>query len=95
MKKHDFYMRVDFYKLNKIKEVRAEENGADLVVAYVFLLQYADEEGYICNADVPEIAEELGFSEMRLRGLIDRLEEFELAERDLDGFWLADMADFE
>lgn len=95
MTKHDILMRSDFYKLAKIKEVKAEENGADLIVAYVFLLQYTDEEGYILDDDIPEIAEDLDYEENELRGLIEDLFEVELAELGHNGFWLADMAEME
>lgn len=95
MTKHGILMRSDFYKLNKIKEVRAEENGSDLIVAYLFLLQYADDDEYILDDDIPEIAEDLEYDENKLRGLINNLFDVELAEQDIGGFWLLNVADLE
>lgn len=88
MTKHDAFLRTDFFNTVHIQELRDEPDADALTVTYIFLGFYTDEEGYINDEDVAEIAEDIGFDENTLRDRIERLIECELAEYGHMGFWL-------
>ena len=88
MKKHEAYLRTDFFETAHIQELREEADADALTVTYIFLGFYTDEEGYINDEDIADIAEDIGFDEETLRERIERLIECELAEYGHMGFWL-------
>ena len=94
MKKHGYLLREDFFYTDKIREVRAEDDGADILCAYLALNAYADTSGYIDDDSIPEIASELEYDEDELRNLIERILYVELADLGCSGFWLKHPEDF-
>ena len=88
MKKHEAYLRTDFFDTVHIQELREEPDADALTVAYVFLGLYTDEEGFIPDDDLAEIAEDIGLDENDLRERLDRLVECELADLGHTGYWL-------
>lgn len=88
MKKHDSMLRTDFFETDHIQELREESDADALTVAYIFLGFYTDEEGFIRDDDLAEIAEDIGLETDDLRDRLDRLVECELAELGHSGYWL-------
>lgn len=88
MKKHDINFRTDFFDTVHIQDLREESDADALTVAYIFLGFYTDEEGFIRDDDLAEIADDIGLDEDTLRYRIERLAECELAEYGHMGFWL-------
>lgn len=88
MEKSGLILREDFFDLDKIREVRAEDDGAEILCAYLALQESADDEGYIKDDNIPEIAAELDYNSDELRGLIERICEVELGDMGAGGFWL-------
>lgn len=88
MKKHDINFRTDFFDTVHIQDLREESDADALTVAYIFLGFYIDEEGFIRDDDLAEIAEDIGLDEDDLRERLDRLVECELAELGHSGYWL-------
>lgn len=88
MNKREVLLRDDFFDTEKIREVRHEEDGAEILCAYLALCTCTDGGGYICNEDIPEIAAELEYDEDELRNLIERILELELGDLGGAGFWV-------
>lgn len=95
MNKRSLRLREDFFDQDKIRDVRAEEDGAEILCAYLALRLAADDNGYIADEDVAFIASDLEYTEDELRGLIDRIIEVELGMTGMSGFWLTSPEDFE
>ena len=88
MKKRGVLLRDDFFDTDKIKEVRSEVDGAEILCAYLALAACSDGGGYISNSDIPEIASELEYDEEELLNLIERILELELGDLGGAGFWV-------
>ena len=88
MKKHDAYLRTDFFETPHIHDLREETDGAELTVTYIFLGFYTDEDGFIRDDDLAEIAADFDLEENELRDRLDRLVECELADLGMSGYWL-------
>lgn len=80
MKKHEAYLRSDFFDTELIRAVDGVENGKNLIITYIALMFYTDEEGFISEVDVPEIADDLGMSYDELTENIDGLIDENLAD---------------
>lgn len=88
MKKHNTLLRTDFFETPHIQDLQWEPDGDALIVAYLFLGQYTDEEGFVRDDDLAEIAADINLEENELRERLDRLVECELADLGMSGYWL-------
>ncbi|MBP5411441.1 MAG: hypothetical protein J6Y26_06010 [Lachnospiraceae bacterium] len=88
MNRCGFILREDFFDTDKIREVRAEEDGAEILCTFLELNTCCDSTGYISDDDIPEIAAALEYDEDDLRNKIQRVLEVELGEIGPRGFWV-------
>ena len=95
MNRCGFILREDFFDTDKIREVRAEEDGAEILCTFLELNTCCDSTGYISDDDIPEIAAALEYDEDDLRNKIQRVLEVELGEIGVAGFWVKTPADID
>lgn len=88
MIKRSVLLKDDFFCTDKIRDVRSEVDGAEILCAYLALATCRDGGGYIRDLDIPEIAADLEYDEDELRNLIERILELELGDLGCAGFWI-------
>ena len=88
MKKHNTLVRTDFFETPHIQDLQEEPDGDALIVAYLFLGQYTDGNGFVRDDDLADIAADINLEENELRDRLDRLVECELADLGMSGYWL-------